>query len=206
MNEPRKQAGRPRTLDRAAALDAAMRLFWAQGYEGTSVADLTRAMGMTAPSIYEAFGDKEALFGKVLAHYQDIRDEAIRPILEGASAEEAIVAVITHSVEQVTRPGDPAGCLVSSANGPASPRNLAVRNATIAARERQVARLRDRLARDVEAGKISKEVDINGVARFAAATLQGISTQARDGVPRAELDAIAAISILAVRLALHPTH
>ncbi len=205
MPGPRKPAGRPRTLDRAAALDAAMRLFWQHGYEGTSLADLTRAMGMSPPSIYEAFGDKEALYRRALARYQAGRVEEAAPILAGGGpAVEAVVALILRSVEQVTRPGDPPGCLVSGAPGACSPRNEAIVQAAAEAREALVARVEARLAQGARAGEIDERVDLGGVARFVAAILQGISTQARDGIPRAALATIAALGADAVRLALPP--
>src|ERR1700724_4197628 len=63
--------GRPRAFDPAAALDRAMHVFWAKGYEGASLSNLTRAMRINRPSLYAAFGNKEQLFGKVLDRYMD---------------------------------------------------------------------------------------------------------------------------------------
>ena len=203
MPEPRKPSGRPRTLDRAGALDAAIRLFWEHGYEGTSLADLTRAMGMSPPSVYEAFGDKEALFRQALAHYQRRRTEEAAPLLDGdGSAVEAVVALILQSVEQATRPGDPLGCLVSGAPGACSPRNAAILLVAAEARAAVVAQVEARLDRGVLAGEIDARIDRLGIARFVAALLQGISVQARDGIPRADLATVANLGASAVRLAL----
>jgi AcrR family transcriptional regulator len=63
--------GRPRAFDADAALDRALEVFWRQGYEGTALSDLTEAMGINRPSLYAAFGNKEALFAKVLDRYTD---------------------------------------------------------------------------------------------------------------------------------------
>ncbi len=204
MKKTPRQAGRPRTLDRDAALDAAMRLFWERGYEGTSVADLAQAMHMTPPSIYEAFGDKEALFRKALARYQAGRAEEWGPVLAGAPAERAVVELIARSVEKATRPGDPTGCLVSGTPGACSPKNAAALLAATEARERFVAEVEDRLAQGVRAAEVDAKADMAAIARFVAAVLQGISTQARDGVPRETLDAVASLGIAAVKLALRP--
>ncbi len=62
-------AGRQREFDEEIALEAAMSAFWANGFSGTSMADLTRAMGINKPSLYAAFGNKEALFVRALTHY-----------------------------------------------------------------------------------------------------------------------------------------
>src|SRR4051812_3480675 len=62
--------GRPRAFDRARALEQALTLFWERGYEGTSIADLTAVMGITPPSLYAAFGSKEALFREALSLYR----------------------------------------------------------------------------------------------------------------------------------------
>src|SRR2546430_15073461 len=65
------QRGRPRAFDPDAALERAMHVFWAKGYEGASLSDLTRAMRVNRPSLYAAFGNKEQLFRKVLDRYRD---------------------------------------------------------------------------------------------------------------------------------------
>ena len=70
MNETKAIRGRPRAFDMDKALDAALDLFWRKGYEGTSIADLTKAMGINPPSLYAAFGGKETLFHQALDRYE----------------------------------------------------------------------------------------------------------------------------------------
>ena len=70
--------GRPRGFDEDAALEAAMRVFWEKSYEGATIGDLTEAMGINRSSIYAAFGDKEAVFRRVMERYRERRMSHIR--------------------------------------------------------------------------------------------------------------------------------
>ena len=87
--------GRPRSFDRDAALQAAIKVFWDQGFEGASMAALTEAMGINAPSLYACFGSKEALFQEAVTRYQDEENVRVRALLEQApTARAAIEAML----------------------------------------------------------------------------------------------------------------
>ncbi|MFF2950852.1 TetR/AcrR family transcriptional regulator, partial [Kitasatospora sp. NPDC057965] len=107
--------GRPRTFDRAAALRQATMLFWQYGYEGTSVAELTKRMGINAPSLYSAFGDKRTLFDEVVETYgQSFGSFVAVALQEAATAREAFARVLREAAAVYTDPEHPAGCLVIS--------------------------------------------------------------------------------------------
>src|SRR6478752_7045260 len=106
-----KPTGRPREFDPDEALERALELFWRQGYEGTSLGELTAAMGINRPSLYAAFGNKESLFRKALDRYTDEHMAFIRTALEEPTARGAIEALLRGYVASVTNPRTPPGCL-----------------------------------------------------------------------------------------------
>src|SRR6266436_381344 len=104
--------GRPRAFDVDEALDQALKVFWRNGYEGTSLPDLTRAMGINRPSLYAAFGNKEALFRKALDRYNDGPAAYVREALEEPTARAVVEALLRGAVEQLSNPRHPQGCLM----------------------------------------------------------------------------------------------
>src|SRR5437899_8096676 len=105
--------GRPRGFDRDAALERAIEVFWRQGYEGTSVADLTRAMRINPPSLYAAFGDKERLYLEALARYQQGRRDELGPLLsEAPTARQAIERLLHEAARLYAQPDAPSGCML----------------------------------------------------------------------------------------------
>src|ERR1700737_2271235 len=112
---PRKSSkgrGRPRSFDRDAALERAMEIFWRQGYEATSINDLTAAMGINAPSLYIAFGDKERLFLEAVERYRCGPGSSARVLAEGATARLTIERLLEESAVELTRSSHPPGCMV----------------------------------------------------------------------------------------------
>jgi len=184
--------GRPRGFDRTAALEAAMALFWRHGFTGTSIADLCAAMGIASPSLYAAFGSKQALYAEALARYLDRTVAVIWAPLEVApTARAGIEAFLLVSAAVLpAQPGKPAGCMVTlSAVGdegcPALGRRVAE------ARADAFARLTARIARGLASGELPPGTDCAALARFYLAVQQGLSIQARDGATPAELETIA---------------
>ncbi|MGW6390744.1 TetR/AcrR family transcriptional regulator [Streptomyces sp. NPDC055103] len=185
-----RQRGRPRSFDRLTALEQATMAFWEHGYETTSVADLTRAMGISAPSLYAAFGDKKTLFEEVVEAYAGSygayggRAFAVEP-----TARDAIGRVLREAAEVFTEPGHPRGCLmISAATNCSTPE---VEEALRARREASLASFEDRIRQGVEAGELSPGTDARALARFSGAVLQGMSQQARDGATKEDLAAVA---------------
>ncbi|MFG2751375.1 TetR/AcrR family transcriptional regulator [Streptomyces xanthophaeus] len=190
------QRGRPRSFDRDAALDKAMLTFWEHGYEATSIAELTAALGIGAPSLYAAFGDKRKLFDEVVVVYGGrYAHFAAVALAEEPTARAAVERVLREAAEIYTDPAHPRGCMVINAAVNTTSREVA--EALRERREATMAMFETRIAADVAAGVLPADTDVRALARYTAAVLQGMSQQSRDGASREELEALARRAVLA---------
>lgn len=193
------QRGRPRSFDRAAALRRAMQLFWAKGYEGTSLSDLTVAMDINSPSLYAAFGSKEALFREAVQLYGASEGTEIWDAIPSApTAREAIERFLQVTAESFTRRGKPRGCLI--ALGALHARDASNAGVCRELRDHRVQNaktLRLRLERGVAEGELPEGFDCRAVATFYATVQHGMSIQARDGASRESLLAVARCAMAA---------
>lgn len=189
--ERESRRGRPRGYDRDAALHAAMRAFWEHGFEATSIADLTRAMQIGAPSLYAAFGDKKALFREAVELYGRTQDYVGRALIEEPSARQAVDRMLHEAADVYTAPDRPGGCMVVSAATNCTPLSADVAEFLREKRTSNVRRLEERIRHDVDAGALPSHVDPRGLALFISATLQGMSQQAQDGASADELTGVA---------------
>jgi TetR/AcrR family transcriptional regulator, copper-responsive repressor len=189
-----RQRGRPRSFDRDAALDQAVRLFWSKGYEATSISDLTGAMGIGVRSLYVAFGDKKALFDEVVEAYcLRYGGWIARALAEEPTARQAIARILHEAADEHTRPGRPRGCLLLCAAGNTNSIDVAAQLRQI--RDRDVVVYSQRIQADIDAGILPRDADAASLARYTGAVLQGISQSARDGASREELQRVAALAI-----------
>ena len=166
--------------------------FWKTGYETTSVADLTSAMGITAPSLYTAFGDKESLFLECVARYSNPGPKSsAESISEAPSARQAAQTLLNLSAEWFTQPGGPAGCLVASAASSGSESANRVRLALKQVRDATRKALQKRAERDLREGRLPAGTNTRALASMTMAIMQGMSTLARDGASRTMLQEVA---------------
>ncbi|MFG2887739.1 TetR/AcrR family transcriptional regulator [Streptomyces sp. NPDC048297] len=194
--------GRPRSFDRETALVQATRLFWEHGYEGTSIADLTRSMGISPPSLYAAFGDKRTLFTEVVDRYGGTFGAFMGKALEEESDPRAGFArMLREAATSYTDPDHPAGCLVITAAINYSAQTADVERDLRERRVANVGEFEKRLAAAKKAGALPEDAEPRTLAVYFAAVVQGMSQQARDGAKAAELERVAelAMSVWPVR-------
>jgi AcrR family transcriptional regulator len=200
------ERGRPRVFDRQAALRRAMELFWEHGYEGTSIKDLTEAMGIKPPSLYAAFESKEALFREAVTLYlSTVSPEIWSAIAEARTAHEAIERFLNATAEAYASPDQPSGCLIVLSALPANDSNAAVCGVLREQRARDVDTLRARLERAVEEGELPPGFDCHSVASFYATVQHGMSIQAQDGASLQTLLAVAECAMAAWQGLVHDT-
>jgi len=196
MTEIRRR-GRPATFDREAALEAAVALFWQHGYEGTSIAMLTEAMGVTAPTLYAAFGSKEALYCDALGRYQQREAQAIAQELgEAGTLGRMVEGFLRASAARFTAGDGPKGCMVAVGSLQHGPDGQAAADATAQARAIALERFVAAVDGAKAGGELPPDTDSAALARFYTAVAQGMSAQAADG---ADVQALNAVIDLALK-------
>ncbi|HEV2676559.1 MAG TPA: TetR/AcrR family transcriptional regulator [Aliidongia sp.] len=190
------ERGRPRSFDRQTALLRAMELFWAKGFEDSSMTDLTQAMGIGSPSLYAAFGSKEALFREAVELYQATVGLRIWQSLDDETTiAGAIERFLLATAEAYSTPGEPPGCLIVLGASLSGRGDAVVCETLRTRRADNVARLDQRFARAVADGELPSDFDHGAAAAFYAALQHGMSIMARDGADAATLQAIARTGI-----------
>ncbi|MDB5649531.1 MAG: transcriptional regulator, TetR family [Hyphomicrobiales bacterium] len=187
--------GRPRAFNKDVALDRAMNVFWRKGYEGASLSELTKAMGINSPSLYAAFGNKEGLLRAALDRYVQLRAEFMRFVLDAPNARETAARILLGTADKLTDPDNPPGCLLVQAGlacgsgSEAIPPELACRRAA------DEEALRHRFERAKTEGDLPPTSDPDVMARFLSTVLQGMGVQAAAGATRDDLRKIAELTI-----------
>ena len=176
-----------------------MRLFWQKGYAATSISDLTTAMGIGSPSLYAAFGSKEALYAEALRHYGERYEASVWANFAAArTAREAVLALLMDSAAALTGSSgsaEPRGCMVTlSAAGSEGHTDLS--SVVRAARARGLERVVERFDRAVALGELDASVDLPSLARLVITVQNGMSLQARDGASRDDLEGVARLMML----------
>jgi AcrR family transcriptional regulator len=190
--KPISTRGRPREFNRDQALQRAMHLFWAQGYEGTSLAELQHVMGgISAPSFYAAFGSKESLFREAVGLYNSTQGAPmVNALGNGSTARAAIEGLLRAAVRSFCKPGNPRGCFIVLGAVNCTSANKSVETFMREQREFREKVMRARLERGVAEGDVPTSADVHALAAFYATIVNGMSVQARDGASRKNLNLI----------------
>ncbi len=163
-----------------------MQVFWRQGYEGASLSDLTKAMGINRPSLYAAFGDKEALFRKALDRYDNGPAAYIRQALQEPTARAVAERLLLGAADLQTDPRHP-GCLMVQGALACGDAADPVRRELIARRKNGEAAIRRRLQRAKAEGDLPGDADPAGLALYIATIVRGMAVEAAGGATRREL-------------------
>jgi AcrR family transcriptional regulator len=174
-----------------------MEVFWQKGFEGTSLTDLTKAMGINPPSLYAAFGDKEHLFLEAVERYQAKRGPANCPNAQAATAREAVEELLNWSANELCSDCHPPGCMMVMAVTTTSASSKKMQAAVAECRAGARARLKARIDEGAKAGELPAGTDTGALADFYATILTGMSLQAREGVGRKSLLATVAAAMRA---------
>ena len=189
--------GRPRAFDIDEALDRALKVFWQKGYEGASLPDLTRAMGINRPSLYAAFGNKEALFRKAIDRYVAGPACHVSEALKEPTARAVVERLLRGSIDLVTDSRNPCGCfMVQSALACGDTADV-LRQELVKRRAAGEAAFRERFERAISEGDLPPDSDPADLARYVATLMHGMSVQAAGGATRDELLRVAEMAIRA---------
>ena len=172
-------------------------MFWRQGYEGTSLSDLTEATGLNRPSLYAAFGNKEALFREALDRYGERGGRFLRDAVKEHTARAVVERLLHAAADRVTCLGHPGGCLTVRGALACGPQAEAVRQELAARRAEDERLLRHRLERAKAEGDLPPEADPADLARYVATVYQGMSVQAAGGASRPALRRVAELALRA---------
>jgi AcrR family transcriptional regulator len=179
--------GRPRSFDTDRALDRALQVFWRKGYEGASLSDLTKAVGVSRPSLYAAFGDKEALFRKTLDRYLTGPAAYTQEALKESTARAVVDRLLRGAAELNAAACNPGGCLIVQGALASGDAGDSIRQELVACRAAGEAALRRRFQRAKSDGDLPATVKPADLARYVATIIYGMAVQAAGGASRDEL-------------------
>ncbi|WP_300972914.1 TetR/AcrR family transcriptional regulator [Sphingomonas sp. LHG3406-1] len=187
--------GRPREFCTDKALAAALQVFWSKGYDATSLSDLTAAMGITRPSLYAAFGNKEALFHEALDLYQRDKLRYIEQAIEQPTAAQVAERLLRGAYETAAGEGESRGCMGVIASTSCGEDTQGVRD-DVQRRGKVVrTKLVERFDKARQEGDLPANADSDGLTSFLFALVQGISLQARAGASREQLKALTTVGV-----------
>ncbi len=206
FEEVKRGKGRPAAFDRGAALNAAMKLFWERGYEGTSFDDLITAMGISASSFYNSFGSKEDLYCEATRTYREWAGQWFFAILNDPSIDTktAFARLFEATAEEFTRGDHPLGCMISLAGTHCSPGMQNIRELMAEHRAFSEGAMAERMRKGVLNGDLADDTDCDMLAAYYSAVARGLAVQARDGASREKLSEIGRLAMRAWPAAKKP--
>ena len=173
-----------------------MLFFWERGFEGTSMADLTQAMGLNPSSIYAAFGDKQALFSVAVKRYMDDPGTICDESAGGADTQKGVIrALFDNTVEFLTTPGHPPTCMSLAGAMGCSVNATPAKQLMTEIRKQNEAAIKSRLLRARKSGELPKEINADDYTRYLSTILAGLSIQAANGSTKAELKRTAEMAL-----------
>lgn len=187
--------GRPREFDLEKALTAALRVFWTKGYEAASLTDLTEAMGITRPSLYAAFGNKETLFRKALDLYERDKLAYVSEALQSPTARAVVERLLRGALENHCSDCEPKGCLGVISSVLCGVEAESIRADVIARRASSTRAMAERFERAKAEGDLPAHVDVEGLTAYLSAILQGMALQAGAGASKEQLEALVETSL-----------
>jgi AcrR family transcriptional regulator len=195
MKKGTGKTGRPITFDKDAALEAAMLLFWEQGFEGTSMADLTQAMGLNPSSIYAAFGDKQELFALAAKRYVDVPAQYMVKAFEQPTLRAFILAAFDNTVEFLGSKEHPSSCFTLTGAISCGTDTEPAKALMKKMRLQNEAAIKARLLKARKAGEFPREENVDDYTRYLSSLLSGLAVQAANGSTKAELRRTAQLAL-----------
>ena len=189
--------GRPREFDAEEALNRALIVFWRKGYEGASLPDLTEAMGISRPSLYAAFGNKEELFRKALDRYTEGPASYFREALSQSDAKVVFETILRGAADSLTHPRHPRGCLMVQGALTCADASESVRKELTERRALGETAIRKRFDKARAENNLPAGAKPADLARYVMTIIQGMSVQAAGGASRNELRRVAEAAIRA---------
>ena len=187
--------GRPREFDVDQALASALRVFWTRGYDGASLSDLTEAMGITKPSLYAAFGNKESLFKKALDLYEREKLAYVGEALAAPTSRAVAERLLRGALEMQTSDCEPRGCMRVISSLACGPEADSIRADLMERRQSSQRALCERMQRAKDEGDLPSGTDVDGLCAYLGAILQGMSVQAGSGATKAQLESLVETSL-----------
>jgi len=193
-----RRMARPREFDEGKVLDRALATFWEHGYEGTSIADLTAAMGINRPSLYATFGDKESLFRRAIERYAEGPMSYLSEALEQPTARQVIDALLYGTVDYLADPTHPKGCMTVQGGITCGVESQAIKDELISRRIQGETRFRQRFERARAEGDLGESIDPSDLARYLVSMMNGLGIQAVNGATVEEMNRVVDMSLRAI--------
>jgi len=191
----RRGPGRPRGFDRATALEAAMRVFWKQGFDGTSYPDLMAATGMSKPTLYATFGDKVNLFREAVVAYSERSTAIYEGALNLPTAREVVETFLRLCCGFDVVPGEPIVCFLIQGAMTGSADTQELRDELTTVRRQALEKMQARFERAQREGELPATADAGVMAELFAALATGLSVQAASGTPPERLEQVMQLTI-----------
>lgn len=190
--------GRPRAFNAETALDAAMKVFWEKGYEGTSLDDLTEAMGINRSSLYSSFGDKQTLFQKVIERYKSGPMAFLSKALAQPTAHQSVEYLLRSIVDFLADPSHPKGCLTLQGGMACGTGAEEVKQTMIDWRKGVTQPILRRLQQAQSDGDLGRDVNVKDLARYIVVVMNGLGVQSVNGATRSEMNRTVDLALRAI--------